>query len=53
MKLWIFAHTITILSFLLAVLWAIFIAPIIIISLCSTVMIFFTAERIRKHDTKN
>jgi hypothetical protein len=50
MKVWYLAHGITIASFILAVGGAVFINPIILISLASTVFIFRSAERIRKKE---
>jgi len=50
MKVWYIAHTVTGLSFLLAIGSAIFLDPILITSLVSTAFIFNTSERIRRRE---
>lgn len=50
MKIWILAHIITLMSFILAIGGAMLIDPFAIIGLAATAMIFQGAERIRRRE---
>lgn len=51
MKIWYFAHMVTILSFLMAVGSIIYFKDYLLsVQFLSTIMIFMTAERIRKRE---
>lgn len=52
MKLSFIAHTFTFLSFVAAILGAIFISPIVLTSLICTYLIFKSAEHIRLHERR-